>query len=144
MNDAVPVWRRVLIFIAYSVLGAFIGVFLLHPASMFILDYHGQTAHFNWNALQMAFSVEHMHMAVFFSLLGITVSLIYGKLIEKLTIAVRRMHILESILPICCVCKRIKSEAFGETKTEEWMGVADYFYGKIDNAFSHGYCPDCY
>jgi len=45
---------------------------------------------------------------------------------------------LESFLPICTYCKKVRNdEAY-------WQGIETYFRERAGTRFSHGCCPDCY
>jgi hypothetical protein len=44
---------------------------------------------------------------------------------------------LRHLLPICCNCKKIRTER------EYWQEVESYFNDHLDRDFSHGICPDC-
>ncbi|MCP5046109.1 MAG: response regulator [bacterium] len=45
---------------------------------------------------------------------------------------------LKEILPICCMCKKVRDdEGF-------WHQVEVYFKRHAKTDFSHGYCPDCF
>lgn len=50
---------------------------------------------------------------------------------------VTELMTLRKLLPICAVCKRIR------TDQDYWMALESYFqvHGNVD--FSHSYCPDC-
>ncbi len=141
VNKRTDAWRRSLIF---GIAGIVMGVVLLHPAAMFIMDYQGASRHLHWAALQMAFSVQHLPMTVFFGVLGAFIGAVYGILNTMLASSAKRVQVLEGILPICCICKRIKNEDTGEPGPPEWIGVEVYISSKTDAVFSHTYCPKCY
>ena len=44
---------------------------------------------------------------------------------------------LQSIIPICVRCKRIRND------DQYWQKVENYFNEYIGVEFSHGYCPEC-
>jgi hypothetical protein len=44
---------------------------------------------------------------------------------------------VQSFLPICSVCKKIRPEK------DRWMPLESYFKNYWDVDFSHSYCPDC-
>ena len=140
-NKRTDAWRRSLIFV---IAGIVIGVGLLHPAAMFIMDYQGASRHLHWGALQMAFSIQHLPMTVFFGVLGAFIGVVYAILNTRLARSAKKVQMLEGILPICCVCKRIKNEDTGEPGPPEWIGVEVYISSKTDAVFSHTYCPKCY
>jgi DNA-binding response OmpR family regulator len=45
---------------------------------------------------------------------------------------------LESFLPICGYCKKIRDDR------NYWAAVEDYYAKRDGTRFSHGVCPDCY
>lgn len=45
---------------------------------------------------------------------------------------------LESFLPICGYCKKIRADR------DYWQQLESYFHERIGTAFSHGVCPECY
>lgn len=45
---------------------------------------------------------------------------------------------LESFLPICGYCKKIRDDR------NYWAAVEDYYTKRDGTRFSHGVCPDCY
>lgn len=45
---------------------------------------------------------------------------------------------LTGLLPICCVCKRVRDDK------NYWQQVESYIIQRTDAKFSHGYCPDCF
>jgi sigma-B regulation protein RsbU (phosphoserine phosphatase) len=45
---------------------------------------------------------------------------------------------LESLLPICPECKKIR------TRDDQWEQVESYISKRSDAQFSHGICPQCY
>lgn len=47
------------------------------------------------------------------------------------------VRVLSGLLPICCQCKKIRSEE------QEWLPVEVYVRDHSQAEFSHGLCPDC-
>lgn len=45
---------------------------------------------------------------------------------------------LESFLPICTYCKKVRND------DAYWTGIETYFRERAGTRFSHGCCPDCY
>ena len=45
---------------------------------------------------------------------------------------------IQHLIPICCVCKKIRNDS------ASWMKIESYFKSYWDVDFSHGYCPDCH
>ncbi len=62
---------------------------------------------------------------------------------EKLELK-RRLKAYEGILPICCVCKKIRDDSGREPGTGEWMGVEKFIWKKAKLAVSSTYCPECF
>ena len=48
-----------------------------------------------------------------------------------------RINNLESFLPICSFCKKIRDEK------NHWHNIENYISGKTSTEFSHSICPDC-
>jgi len=48
-----------------------------------------------------------------------------------------RINNLESFLPICSFCKKIRDEK------NHWHNIESYISGKTSTEFSHSICPDC-
>lgn len=59
------------------------------------------------------------------------------KLLLKLQDALAEIKTLQSLLPICANCKKIRNDA------GEWEAVDNYISKRTDTKFSHGICPDC-
>lgn len=47
---------------------------------------------------------------------------------------------LESLLPVCAWCKRIRDER----AADEWKTIERYIAEHTDSTFTHGMCPDCF
>jgi hypothetical protein len=58
-------------------------------------------------------------------------------LIEQLNDSLSRIRTLESLLPICAGCKKIRNE------NGTWDAMESYFLRTTSIRFSHCYCPDC-
>ena len=48
-----------------------------------------------------------------------------------------RISYLESILPVCASCKKIRMD------TEFWHDIKQFVQERSKNEFTHGICPDC-
>lgn len=58
-------------------------------------------------------------------------------LIEKLECALKEIKVLQGIIPICSVCKKLKdSEGY-------WQRVDEYLSEHTEATFSHGLCLEC-
>jgi len=54
-----------------------------------------------------------------------------------------KIKIYEKILPVCCVCKKIRDDTGKEHGTGEWMSPEDYLTTKSKIDITHTYCPEC-
>ncbi len=63
--------------------------------------------------------------------------------VEKLELK-RRLKAYEGILPICCVCKKIRDDSGREHGTGEWMSTEKFIWKKAKLAVSSTYCPECF
>ena len=59
------------------------------------------------------------------------------KLYADLTAAHAEVKVLQGILPICCVCKRIRDEQ------GKWEQIESFIHRNSEADFSHGMCPEC-
>ncbi|HPM41248.1 MAG TPA: hypothetical protein PLY45_02280 [bacterium] len=74
-------------------------------------------------------------------------SLFIGLLAVGVIRATRRLTMrvteLESLLPICSFCKRIRKPDADPEKQESWERIEHYIHAKTGSQFSHGLCPEC-
>ncbi len=63
--------------------------------------------------------------------------------VEKLELK-RRLKAYEGILPICCVCKKIRDDSGREHGTGEWMSTEKFIWKKAKLSVSSTYCPECF
>lgn len=64
--------------------------------------------------------------------------ILYARHLEQ---ALKKISLLESFLPICANCKKIKT--IGKNKIETWQPIETYISARTNTKFSHGICPDC-
>ncbi len=57
---------------------------------------------------------------------------------DALRKSMAEIKVLEGILPVCCQCKKIR------TDKGEWQQIESYISQHSGALFSHGYCPECY
>lgn len=68
----------------------------------------------------------------------------YGQLWMRLRVAERILKFttevqqLESFLPICAYCKKVRDDK------NYWQQIEQYINRRTGASFSHGVCPDCY
>ena len=58
---------------------------------------------------------------------------LHGRLAEEM----ERVRVLSGMLPICCVCKKIRDGG------GRWHPLEDFISRHSDVLFSHGYCTEC-
>lgn len=61
-----------------------------------------------------------------------------GQRVRELEEALKRVHTLQGLLPICSYCKKIRDDQ------NYWTDVESYIATFSDAEFSHGVCPDCF
>ena len=59
------------------------------------------------------------------------------KLNRELKQAMEKIKTLEGIIPICCMCKKIRDDG------GYWEMIEEYMARHSDAVFSHGICPEC-
>ncbi len=57
---------------------------------------------------------------------------------ERILQATAQITQLESFLPICCYCKKIRDDK------DYWTQIEEYYAKRDGTRFSHGICPECY
>ena len=77
---------------------------------------------------------------------GLVSSILLGLLIfytRHLKKALKRIHTLESLLPICANCKKIRKPNSNPNNKASWQSIESYITEKTATRFSHGICPEC-
>ncbi|KPJ76153.1 MAG: response regulator receiver protein [Deltaproteobacteria bacterium SG8_13] len=62
--------------------------------------------------------------------------------LEKLDLS-RKIRMYEQILPVCCVCRKIRDDEGRQPGTGQWMNVDHYLWKKAGLSVSSTYCPEC-
>jgi sigma-B regulation protein RsbU (phosphoserine phosphatase) len=57
---------------------------------------------------------------------------------ERLLNLQSQLRQLTGLLPICCVCKKVRDDQ------NYWQQVESFIVKHSDAKFTHGYCPDCF
>ncbi len=55
----------------------------------------------------------------------------------------RQIDVYENIVPICCVCKKIRDDEGKKHGTGDWISFEKFLVDKQHLAPSHTYCPEC-
>lgn len=77
---------------------------------------------------------------------GIVCAVLFGLValyVRHLNRALKRIRVLEAVLPICVKCKRIRKPDSDPMRMESWEAIESYITQKADTEFTHGICPDC-
>jgi len=62
--------------------------------------------------------------------------------LEKLELT-RRIRLYQNILPMCCVCKKIRDDAGRVPGQGEWVPVEQFIQERAHMDVTSSYCPDC-
>ncbi len=65
-----------------------------------------------------------------------------SRCLEHLEFA-RKIRLYEKMLPICCVCKKIRDDSGKNPGAGNWMSVEKYIWEKAGIAPTSTYCPVC-
>lgn len=63
--------------------------------------------------------------------------------LRALASAEAKIRSLESIIPICMYCKRIRRRGAPAERMESWQSIESFVQRRLDMDFSHGLCPEC-
>ena len=55
----------------------------------------------------------------------------------------RRIDLYQKILPMCCVCKKIRDDSGKKPGTGEWIIIEKFIHEKADLDITSTYCPEC-
>ena len=55
----------------------------------------------------------------------------------------RQINLYQKILPICCVCKKIRDDSGKKPGTGEWIIIEKFIHKKSDLDITSCYCPEC-
>ena len=64
------------------------------------------------------------------------------KCLDKLEMK-KKIKAYEQILPVCCVCKKIRDDTGRKPGTGRWFSVETYLWAKAGIVSSSTYCPEC-
>lgn len=62
--------------------------------------------------------------------------------LEKLELA-RKIRMYQKILPMCCVCKKIRDDRGRKPGTGEWIPVERFIHERANLDITSSYCPVC-
>ena len=55
----------------------------------------------------------------------------------------RKIKIYQNILPMCCVCKKIRDDRQTEPGKGDWVSVEQFIHEKAKLDITSSYCPEC-
>ena len=64
------------------------------------------------------------------------------KCLEKREL-IRKINLYQKILPMCCVCKKIRDDSNREPGKGEWISIEKFIHENADLDITSGYCPEC-
>jgi len=56
----------------------------------------------------------------------------------------KRVELYEKLLPICCVCGKIRDDDSAADNSARWQRLDQYLSRHSDTEFSHTFCPGCF
>jgi DNA-binding response OmpR family regulator len=56
---------------------------------------------------------------------------------------VRRVNLYQKILPMCCVCKKIRDDTGRELAPGSWVSVEQFMHEQTRLDITSSYCPEC-
>jgi DNA-binding NtrC family response regulator len=62
--------------------------------------------------------------------------------IQKLELT-RRLAIYQKILPVCCVCKKIRDDTGKEPGSGPWVSSENFLHERAKAIVTSSYCPEC-
>lgn len=87
--------------------------------------------------------IGYMVPFMFGGLAGGCIGFFFYKMREYNLLLKERINTLESILPICSHCKRIRKPDADPDTLDSWEYMETYISRKTSSEFSHGVCPEC-
>jgi hypothetical protein len=125
------------------IFGFLFGFMVIHPFSVVFQGLFITSIHISYKSVIYAFNPQHVPMAFFFGLLGMSLGIINVYYIKAITKEQRHIKLLEGLLPICSYCKKIRDDTGKSAGEGNWERIEDYIQQKTDQEFTHGICPDC-
>jgi DNA-binding response OmpR family regulator len=55
----------------------------------------------------------------------------------------RKIILYQKILPMCCVCKKIRDDSGRQLGTGDWITIEKFIHEQADLDITSSYCPDC-
>ena len=55
----------------------------------------------------------------------------------------QKLKLYQKLLPMCCVCKKIRDDRQAEPGKGKWVEVEEFIHDRADLDITSSYCPDC-
>ena len=55
----------------------------------------------------------------------------------------RKIKLYQAILPMCCVCKKIRDDRLTEPGKGKWVAVEQFIHDRANLDITSSYCPEC-
>jgi DNA-binding response OmpR family regulator len=55
----------------------------------------------------------------------------------------RKIKLYQAILPMCCVCKKIRDDRLTEPGKGNWVSVEQFIHDRANLDITSSYCPEC-
>ena len=55
----------------------------------------------------------------------------------------RKINLYQKILPMCCVCKKIRNDSGRHPGTGDWITIEKFIHEQAELDITSCYCPDC-
>ena len=55
----------------------------------------------------------------------------------------RKIKLYQAILPMCCVCKKIRDDRLTEPGKGNWVAVEQFIHDRANLDITSSYCPEC-
>lgn len=89
------------------------------------------------------FDEEHLIVGAVSALVSGALIFLINRELIALRKALGKVLSLESILPICSFCKKIREPEADPRDRDAWHPIEEYISERTRSEFTHGICPDC-
>lgn len=88
---------------------------------------------------------RNINLLLYLAYISITLvlAILLGKKLYQLKKASTYINSLETILPICANCKKIREPNTAPEEQKSWTAIETYVEKRSESQFSHGLCPEC-